>query len=329
MNTLYPLKFEGIYKSKIWGGNKLKGILNKAIEDNEPIGESWEISGVQGNLSVVSNGFLAGNNIEELIEIYLGDLVGDRIYETFGNEFPLLLKFIDANDFLSIQVHPDDELARERHNSYGKTEMWYVVQADKDSELIAGFNQEMSKEKYLQHFGSGTLREILNFEKVKGGDVFFMPAGKVHATGPGILFAEIQQTSDITYRIYDWDRTDSNGEARELHTELAIDAINFSFADQHKKMYDVIENETSEVVNCEFFTTNIMEISKLVEKDYNWLDSFVVYMVIEGDVELVYSENNDKELVKKGETILLPAILKNVFINPTTGKAKLLEIYIK
>lgn len=327
MNTLYPLKFTPILKEKIWGGNKLENLFNKK-GSNQKIGESWEISGVTGDVSVVANGFLKDNSLEELIEIYMGDLVGDKVYDKFGLEFPLLIKFIDANDYLSIQVHPDDELARQRHNSYGKTEMWYILNAEPDAELIAGFNQEMNKTKYLQHFASGTLRDILNFEKVNTNDVFFMPAGRVHATGPGILFAEIQQTSDVTYRIYDWDRVGDDGKPREMHTELAVDAIDYSQIKNAKTKYQAATNQSAEIVNCEYFTTNIIELNSKIEKDYNWLDSFVIYMGIDGDSTIHYSE--DEEIVlKKGETLLIPATLAEIGITPISKQSKILEVYIK
>lgn len=328
MNTLYPIKFKPIIKNKIWGGNRLKTKLNKPVGNSSNAGESWEISSYKNNFSVVDNGFLKDNDIQELIEIYMGDLVGDKVYDEFGLEFPLLIKFIDANDYLSIQVHPDDEMAYERHKSFGKTEMWYVVDAEKDAELIVGFNQEMDKQKYLQHFGSGTLREVLNFEKVDSGDVFFMPAGRVHATGPGILFAEIQQTSDITYRIYDWDRLGEDGKPREMHTELAMDAIDFAFHKKYKTEYSSKLNESSQVVKCNYFTTNILELNSKIEKDYNWLDSFVVYMAIDGDTQIWYAGNEDPILLAKGETILVPAVLKEIFLEPISGKSKLLEVYI-
>jgi len=329
MNTLYPIKFEPIIKDKIWGGNRLKNILHKNVGSIEKAGESWEISSVEGDVSMVENGFLKGNSIEELIEIYMGDLVGDAVYEKFGLQFPLLIKFIDANDYLSIQVHPDDEMAFERHNSFGKTEMWYIVSAEKGAELIAGFNKPMTKEKYLQHFGSGTLREILNFEKVEKGDVFFMPAGRVHATGPGILFAEIQQTSDITYRIYDWDRVDANGIAREMHTELAIDAIDYDFQKEIKSNYSVEKNRSSNIVTCEYFTTNIIALDTEIEMDYYWLDSFVIYMALQGDTQIKYAANEKPIVIKQGETVLLPAILKEIFIKPLSKESKILEVYIE
>ena len=222
---LYPLKFKPRYKERIWGGDALHTKLGKKIPKDTPIGESWELSAVDGDLSVVAKGPLAGNNIEELTEVYMGDLVGDRIYEKFGLQFPLLIKLIDAQDKLSIQVHPDDRLAAERHDSYGKTEMWYLLDCDKDAELYCGFSREVSREEYLRHVKAGTMADILERERVKPGDAFFIPAGTVHAIGKGCLIAEIQQTSDITYRIFDWIRTDDHGHARELHTDLALDAI--------------------------------------------------------------------------------------------------------
>ncbi len=328
MNALYPIKFEPIILDKIWGGSRLKNALGKHTGKTDTAGESWEISSYGKNLSVVENGFLKGNNIQELIEVYMGDLVGDKVYEKFGVEFPLLIKFIDANDWLSIQVHPDDELAFERHNSFGKTEMWYIIEAEKDAELIAGFNKEINKEKYLQHFGSGTLRNILNFEKVNKGDVFFMPAGRVHATGPGILFAEIQQTSDLTYRIYDWDRVGADGKPRETHTKLALDAMDYSYHKNYKTEYSVNKNKSSEIVKCKYFTTNIIELNQEIEKDYNKLDSFVIYMAIDGKTLIQYSENEKPMVIKKGETVLMPAIFKQVFLKPVLGKSKLLEVYI-
>ncbi|MBT6765533.1 MAG: class I mannose-6-phosphate isomerase, partial [Prolixibacteraceae bacterium] len=203
MNGLYPLKFKPIYHEKIWGGDRLQKVLNKDFGNLPNCGESWEVSGVEGHISVVGNDFLAGNSLQDLVEIYMGDLVGDKVYKKFGIEFPLLIKFIDAEQDLSIQVHPNDELSKKRHNAYGKTEMWYVVDADKGALINSGFNQEVSKKKYLEYFNKGKLTDLLCFEKVNKGDVFFIPAGRVHAIGKGILVAEIQQTSDVTYRIFD------------------------------------------------------------------------------------------------------------------------------
>lgn len=326
MEGLYPLKFTPIYKDKIWGGNKIKTVLNKDFGNLPNCGESWELSGVEGNVSVASNGYLAGNSLEELIEVYMGDLVGDQIYETYGTEFPLLIKFIDANDDLSIQVHPDDEMAAERHNSYGKTEMWYVMQADKGAKLQSGFNQPVDQEKYLEKLEKVELTDILNFEEVTAGDVFFIPAGRVHAIGKGILLAEIQQTSDITYRIYDYDRRDDKGNTRELHTDLAVDAIDYTLFPEYKSKYEVKPNKSVELASCQYFTTNVLELTEVVDKDYNKLDSFVIYICMEG--ELVVETENATELIQMGETILIPASIENVHLKPITTSAKLLEVYI-
>ncbi|KPK81913.1 MAG: mannose-6-phosphate isomerase [Bacteroides sp. SM23_62_1] len=326
MNTFYPIKFQPILKDKIWGGSRLKNILNKAT-GSDKCGESWEISAVQGNLSIVKNGYLTGNNLQEIIEVYMGDLVGDKIYSLYGIEFPLLIKFIDANDILSVQVHPDDELAKMRHNAYGKTEMWYVVEAEKDAELISGFNRELDRETYLRHLQSKTLKEILNYEKVRKGDVFFTPAGRVHAVGAGILLAEIQQTSDITYRIYDWDRLDDKGYPREMHTELALDALDFKYYDKYRTDYEAVMNLTTIIADCKYFTTGLLLFDQPVEKDYNFIDSFVIYMCLEGRINIFYG-NNMSEEITKGESVLIPASLKNITLVPA-GQAKTLEVYVK
>jgi len=326
MEGLYPLKFTPIFKDKIWGGDKIKSILNKDFGHLPNCGESWELSGVEGNISVVSNGFLAGNTLEELIEIYMGDLVGEGIFETYGIEFPLLIKFIDANDDLSIQVHPDDEMSKERHNAFGKTEMWYVMQADQGSKLQSGFNQQVDQDKYLFKLEHNELTDILNFEEVAAGDVFFIPAGRVHAIGKGILLAEIQQTSDITYRIYDYDRRDNEGNPRELHTELALDAIDYTLSPEYKTRYESKLNESVELAKCKYFTTNVLDINTIVEKDYNKLDSFVIYICLDGELQI--ETESGSETVQKGETILIPASIENVQLKPLSATVKLLEVYI-
>ncbi len=325
MKQLYPLKFTPIIKDKIWGGNKLRTLLNKK-EASDKAGESWEISGVEGDISVVSNGFLAGNNIQELIEIYMGDLVGQIVYDQFGTEFPLLLKFIDASDDLSIQVHPNDEQAAERHNSFGKTEMWVVLQADSGSKLISGFNQEIDKEHYLKKLEEKKLLEILNQEVVKAGDVFFMPAGRIHAIGSGCFIAEIQQTSDVTYRVYDYDRTDSEGNTRELHTDLAVDVIDYNFYPDYKTKINTIKNQASEVVSCKYFTTNLIELNSTIERDMVTFDSFIIYMCLEGNAQ-IEQENGTITEITKGETLLIPAEITNYYIK-ALPEAKLIEVYI-
>ena len=326
MEGLYPLKFTPIYKDKIWGGDKIRQLLNKDYGNLPNCGESWELSGVEGNVSVVSNGYLAGNTLEELVEVYMGDLVGDKTYEKYGIEFPLLIKFIDANDDLSIQVHPDDEMSAARHNAFGKTEMWYVMQADQGAKLQSGFNTQVDKDLYLKKLENAELTEILNFEEVSAGDVFFIPAGRVHAIGKGILLAEIQQTSDVTYRIYDYDRRDDKGNLRELHTDLALDAIDFTLFPEYKTNYKPQINESVELASCPYFTTNVLEVNSAIEKDYNNLDSFVIYICLEG--ELIVETESGAEKVQKGETILIPASIESVLIKPVTPLVKLLEVYI-
>ena len=242
--TLYPIKFNPILKDKIWGGQKLNTILNKESELPN-IGESWELSDVEGDTSIVSNGSLKGQSLKDLLETYKADLLGEKNYKVFGNKFPLLIKFIDAKEDLSIQLHPNDELAAKRHNSFGKTEMWYVFQADEDSNLIVGFNQDMTPEKYLKHLEDKTLTEIMNFDKVKTGDTYFIEVGRIHAIGAGVMVAEIQQTSDITYRVYDWDRVDDEGNERDLHNDLAIDAFDFNMPDNFRVNYSKEENKSN------------------------------------------------------------------------------------
>ena len=324
--SLYPLKFEPIFLEKIWGGNRLKTLLGKNY-NLKNCGESWEISGVEGKISVVSNGFLKGNDLNELIEIYMGDLVGDKVYEKFGNEFPLLIKFIDAQDDLSIQVHPNDELSKERHNAFGKTEMWYIVDVAEGALINSGFNQPVDREKYLEYLENGNLTDLLKYDEAKVGDVFFIPAGRVHAIGKGSMLAEIQQTSDVTYRIFDYNRKDDKGNLRELHTDLALDAIDFSYLEDYKTKYNAELNNSTEIVNCKYFTTNILEFDKPIEKDYYKFDSFVIYITLEGDFEMETEDGTEK--VVKGETVLIPASIEFLKLKPINGKAKVLEVYIQ
>ncbi len=323
---LYPLKFTPILKDKIWGGQKLKTIFGRDFGALPNAGESWDLSGVEGNESVVRNGALAGNNLSELLEIYMGDLVGEDVYARYGNQFPLLVKVIDANDALSIQVHPDDAMAEQRHQSLGKTEMWYLLDADKDASLISGFVGEMDKETYLKSVADNTLESQLRTYDVQKGDVFFMPAGRVHAIGKGCLIAEIQETSDVTYRIYDFNRVDSAGNPRELHTELAVDAIDFSYVENAKISYDLHANEPKNVVDCEHFTTNVVMVDGMLERNYSLLDSFVILMGVEGSMKVQW--NGGEETLTMGETILVPAAIEEITL-VSDNKGKALEVYIK
>ena len=325
MSELYPLKFETVLKEKVWGGTALVTKFNKKSTGSLHIGESWELSAVEDNQSVISNGFLAGNTIEELIEVYMGDITGDAIFEKFGNEFPLLIKLIEAQEDLSIQVHPDNALAKKRHNAYGKTEMWYILECKKDSKINSGFKDGVTKIIYEEAVMRGNIEELMNVESIEPGDVFFIPAGRVHAIGAGIVLAEIQQTSDITYRIFDWNRKGSGKDKRELHTELALDAIDFNQIGENKIRLKPELNKSLNLVSCEFFNTNIFCFNKAIEKEYYSNDSFVVYICIEGEFLICWDGNSEK--VVKGETVLLPAMIKEVTLKPVT-EARLLEVYI-
>lgn len=325
MSELYPLKFETVLKEKVWGGNALVTRFNKAATGSLHIGESWELSGVADNQSVISNGFLAGNNIEELIEVYMGDITGDTIYENFGDEFPLLIKFIEAREDLSIQVHPNNDLAKKRHNAYGKTEMWYILECEEGSKIYTGFKDGVTKEIYKEAVSKGRIEDLMNVENVDAGDAFFTPAGRVHAIGSGIVLVEIQQTSDITYRIYDWNRKNSGKEKRELQTDLALDAIDFNQTGKNKIRLNPVLNKTVNIVNCEFFNTNIIIFNIAIEKEYYFNDSFVVYICLEGEFLICW--DNKTEKVTKGETVLLPAMIKEVTLKPL-NETRLLEVYI-
>lgn len=325
MKKLYPLRFNTIFKEKIWGGNKIRTVLGKDFSPLPNCGETWEISGVEGNISVVKEGLLAGESLPQLIETYQGQLLGEKVYERFGNNFPLLIKFIDANDDLSIQVHPNDALAAQRHASFGKTEMWYILQADPGARLNTGFNKPMDEKTYLHHLHNKTLEKILNFEDVKSGDVFFLPAGRVHYIGKGICLAEIQQTSDITYRIYDFDRKDDKGNPRELHTDLALEAIDYTYYGQYKTEYIENNNQPTSLVSCQYFSTNLLTFDKPTTLDYNHLDSFIIYIILEGGAELTI--DGDTMSCAPWDCVLVPAALKKININPT-GKCRMLEVFI-
>lgn len=322
MQELYPLKFSTIFKEKIWGGKKIETILGKNYGDLENCGETWELSGVEGNISEVSNGSLQGRRITDLIEEYQDNLVGKSIIERFGNEFPLLIKFIDAAQDLSIQVHPDDTLAKKRHNGYGKTEMWYILQADEGSSLISGFSKETKKEEYLEYFNRGKLSDLLNREQAKKDDVFFLPAGRVHTIGKGLMLAEIQQTSDITYRIYDFDRVDKEGHKRELHVEEALDAIDFKHYPEFKTPYPKTSNTTNSIISTPFFTTNKLSLNQSFSVDRSGLDCFKIYIGVGGSGTIA------GEQLGFGEVLLVPASMKSYTIEPD-GEVELLETYIE
>ena len=322
---LYPFTFEPILKKIIWGGSDIcpfKGISPV----QEGIGESWELSHVEGNYSVVANGELKGQSLDDLIRTYGKQLLGEHVMEQFGTTFPLLIKFIDARDNLSIQVHPDDESAKKRHNSFGKTEMWYVVKATPDAALYSGFSQQIDAEEYVKRVENNTIMDVLQRYNVHEGDVFFLPAGRVHAIGSGCFIAEIQQTSNITYRIYDYNRKDANGKGRELHTELAKDAIDYTLYPDYRTHYKAHTNATVQLADCKYFTTNLIDLDTIMVRDFSQLDSFVVYICMEGRATLRDNKGNEI-LVHQGQTVLIPADTDVVTISPVPG-AKFMETYI-
>ena len=323
---LYPFTFKPILKKVIWGGSDICPFKEISPVENG-VGESWELSHVEGNYSIVANGELAGKSLDDLIRQYGAQLMGQEVIDRFGTTFPLLIKFIDARDNLSIQVHPDDELAKARHNSFGKTEMWYVIKATKDASLYSGFSKQIDADEYVKRVQDNTIMDVLQRYNVNEGDVFFLPAGRVHAIGAGCFIAEIQQTSNITYRIYDYNRKDANGNTRELHTELAKDAIDYTLYPDYRTHYKAHTNATIELANCEYFTTNLMDVDATMTRDFKDLDSFVVYICMEGKASLKDDKGNEI-FVHQGQTVLMPADTKGVTISPAP-KAKFMETYIK
>ncbi|MEI6574879.1 MAG: type I phosphomannose isomerase catalytic subunit [Bacteroidota bacterium] len=329
MNELYPLKFKPVFKDKIWGGNKINSVLGYNYAPLSNCGEAWLISGVAENPTVVVNGFLKDNELNELIEVYMGDLVGDEVYERFENEFPILLKLLDTTQFLSIQVHPDDALAMRRHKQHGKAEMWYIMEAEEQAEILTGFKKKIDPAEFkkiieLKRMGD-EIRDLFNIEKVKQGDAFFTPTGRVHAMGPGLLLAEIQQTSDVTYRIYDWDRTDDKGLGRELHTDLAMEAIDYKVLSEYKSLYQEKTNGTVNLVHNNHFVTNLIHLEKPLVKNYTELDSFVIYLCVDGAFELLHETG--PIAMRRGEAVLLPNIIRSVKLFPHS-MARILEIHI-
>lgn len=317
---LYPLTFDPILKERIWGGEKLRTYLKKPV--TSPItGESWELSAVKGDVSVVAEGSLKGKDLNDLIDMWPNAILGTAVHARFGKEFPLLFKYLDAREDLSIQVHPNDELARERHNSFGKTEMWYVMQADPGARIIVGFREKSSPEAYLDSLKDNSILGLLDRTAAKKGDVFFLETGTVHAIGAGLVIAEIQQTSDITYRIYDFDRTDAQGNRRELHVEQALDAINYEKTDA-RRAYGRELNVSNTMVECPYFTTNFLPLDGSIDVSKSG-DSFTVYMCTEG--EFIVSADGKAYEFRTGDTILMPAALTSFTLS---GNAALLEIYI-
>lgn len=320
---MQPIKFNPLLVQTLWGGEKI--IPFKHLKsDLTQVGESWEISGVKGNETVVSEGEFKGKKLNELVDELKGKLVGEANYKRFGNDFPLLIKFIDARQELSIQVHPTDELAQKRGKLRGKTEMWYIMDSDENAKLRAGMKEKITPEQYKQMVENDTITEAIAEYKVKEGDCFFLPAGRIHSIGTGCFLAEIQQTSDVTYRIYDFKRKDKDGNYRELHTEEAAECIDYNVEPNYRTEYTPVKNEGVALVECPYFTTAVYDLNEPMTLDYSELDSFVILIGLKGSGEITDNEGNTTTLCE-GETILIPATTSEVKV---TGNIKFLETYV-
>lgn len=320
---MQPIKFNPLLVQTLWGGEKI--IPFKHLNsDLKQVGESWEISGVKGNETVVSEGEFKGKKLNELVDELKGKLVGEANYKRFGNDFPLLIKFIDARQELSIQVHPTDELAQKRGKLRGKTEMWYIMDSDENAKLRAGMKEKITPEQYKQMVEDDTITEAIAEYKVKEGDCFFLPAGRIHSIGTGCFLAEIQQTSDVTYRIYDFKRKDKDGNYRELHTEEAAECIDYNVEPNYRTEYTPVKNEGVALVECPYFTTAVYDLNEPMTLDYSELDSFVILIGLKGSGEITDNEGNTTTLCE-GETILIPATTSEVKV---TGNIKFLETYV-
>ncbi len=322
---LYPMKFKPILKEKIWGGKRIGTDLGHNLGLMERCGESWEISGIVDDESELMNGYLAENNLNELLEVYLTELVGEENYEKYGLGFPLLIKFIDAQENLSVQVHPDDAYAKRKFGQNGKTEMWYVIDAAPGDGLYVGFNQPVTKAKYEASVANDTLPDLLRFYPAQAGDTFMIPAGTVHAIGKGVLLAEIQQPSDVTFRIYDWGRLDDEGYPRELHTQEALECIHFEENVGYFKVdYEPQPNRTVSLVKSPFFNTGLLELDRPMTKSLAERDTFIIYICTDGRLELI---SEDEPLtMQKGDVVLIPAEMGEVELRPFV-RSKLLEVY--
>lgn len=320
---MQPIKFNPLLVQTLWGGEKI--IPFKHLNsDLTQVGESWEISGVKGNETVVSEGEFKGKRLNELVDELKGKLVGEANYKRFGNDFPLLIKFIDARQELSIQVHPTDELAQKRGKLRGKTEMWYIMDSDENAKLRAGMKEKITPEQYKQMVEDDTITEAIAEYKVKEGDCFFLPAGRIHSIGTGCFLAEIQQTSDVTYRIYDFKRKDKDGNYRELHTEEAAECIDYNVEPNYRTEYTPVKNEGVALVECPYFTTAVYDLNEPMTLDYSELDSFVILIGLKGSGEITDNEGNTTTLCE-GETILFPATTNEIKV---TGTIKFLETYV-
>ena len=324
---LYPFLFHPNLHTVVWGGHRLQ--VYKGLQStDEPIGESWEVSAVPSSTSIISNGSFAGRDIISVISEYPEDILGKTVNEKYHGQLPLLVKFIDAKCDLSIQVHPNDEMAQREHGKMGKSEMWYVIKADAGSHLYAGFKQEITPEEYQQRIADGTIIEVLADHQVKAGDVFYLPAGRIHAICGGILLAEVQQSSDVTYRIYDYNRPGMDGKPRELHTELAAQALDYHVEENYRTEYVDNPNKAIQIIDSPYFDVRVMEISKPFHRDLRKYDSFIISMCIEGDCKLCVRSTGDEILLRQGSSTLIPAVIADYDVLPLHHTTRLLDAFI-
>ena len=324
---LYPFLFHPNLHTVVWGGHRLQ--VYKGLQStDEPIGESWEVSAVPSSTSIISNGSFAGRDIISVISEYPEDILGKAVNEKYHGQLPLLVKFIDAERDLSIQVHPNDEMAQREHGKMGKSEMWYVIKADAGSHLYAGFKQEITPEEYQQRIADGTIIDVLADHQVKAGDVFYLPAGRIHAICGGILLAEVQQSSDVTYRIYDYNRPGMDGKPRQLHTELAAQALDYHVEENYRTEYVDNPNKAIQIIDSPYFDVRVMEISKPFHRDLRKYDSFIISMCIEGDCKLCVRSTGDEILLRQGSSTLIPAAIADYDVLPLHHTTRLLDAFI-
>ncbi len=326
---LYPLLFEPNLHPTVWGGRQIQKYKQLHATD-EPIGESWEVSVVPSSVSIISNGPLQGRAFDDVVKEYGAELLGKSVYDKYNGEFPLLIKFIDAAADLSIQVHPDDEMAQREEGKNGKTECWYIIDAEPGAYLYAGMKERISKEEYVRRVEDSTICDVLARHNVKAGDVFYLPAGRVHAICGGILLAEVQQNSDITYRIFDYNRPGLDGRPRQLHTVQAMQAIDFNVEDEYRTMYTSEEQRANPCIESPFFTMRIVDTNRPFHRNLLKYDSFIVSMCLQGDCTIKIRSTGDSILLREGYSCLIPASIADYDVIPQNpaSHSRLLDAYL-
>lgn len=327
MANLYPFLFQPNFHPVVWGGNRLKPWKGVGADD-EPVGESWEVSAVPSSVSLISNGLYEGRDLCSVIEENPKKILGASVCQRYGEKLPLLVKFIDAERDLSIQVHPDDEMAQQKHGKFGKTEMWYVIDAKPNSYLYSGFKKHITPDEYRMRVEDGTITDVLARYEVKRGDVFYIPSGRIHAIGGGCLIAEVQQSSDVTYRIFDYNRLDANGKKRELHTDLAAQALDFRVEEEYRTIYPKVDNKATLVVDSPFFSVRVLDIAAPFHRNLMKYDSFIISMCIEGKCYIKLRSSEEKILLKEGYSCLIPACVADYDIIPIDGGVRILDAFI-